>query len=790
MNRDTLHALARRWRRTVYGRELFFAAGAACLVAVPVLVRPTLGWAWCVGALAVVLALRLAVSRPWRIDAARIAGHLNRTYPEMEESGALFLKSSERLTLLERMQLHRVASSVATQTSGRRVLGGFGMPPRRFLDATIFWLAAMCILGVATLWMHVYPAGGDHGQTAEQSLAASRATMPPPAATAGPRMTGGGLLITPPAYTARPPRRVEGLNAEVEEGATVAWTLTLDRPIREARLVFGEGPTGTLALDARPAGAGVQLSGARRVTDAGLYHLAATLPDGMAWNPPELFALKVIPDRPPVVRIVQPAQARTEVAPAVPPAPPPRVDVEVQASDDYAIADIRIIATVAKGSGEAVKFRELPLAFDTDTVLPDGVTRRFTRTLDLGALGLEPGDEFYFFVQVYDNHQPTGNRTRSETRFVTLRGPQEKVVTTGKGVSGVNLVPQYFRSERQIIIDTEKLIADRPTLPDKEFRERANSLGIDQQLLRLRYGQFLGEEMESSAGDHTEVSLDPLRRTAPEQSAGPRAAASITQRFLQEHEEQDREGGTDEQREAGARPDHPDKPLPAGEVVAPFVDQHDSQDKSTYFDGGTKGTMKDALSAMWDAEKYLRTARPDEALAPEHRALEILKDLQQSARAYVQHVGFEPAPIKVNERRLAGDASDVPAHGSVTDALPPGDPAVRAVREACGALPSVSKAAISAEMLVTLRRVEPAFTAAATRQPEVFLPGLQVLRRLVAENGRAGDDPEEFAVLRRALLRLLPPARPLPDRATEPDPSLAGSYFRALQPMDRTEAQP
>ena len=214
-------------------------------------------------------------------------------------------------------------------------------------------------------------------------------------------------------------------------------------------------------------------------------------------------------------------------------------------------------------------------------------------------------------------------------------------------------------------------------------------------------------------------------------------------------------------------------------MVAPFVDQHDSQDKSTYFDGGAKGTMRDALAAMWDAEKFLRTARPGEALAPEHRALEILKDLQQSVRAYVQHVGFDAPPIKVAERRLTGDESDVPARGSVLDVLPPGDPAAQAAREALGGTGTPAVA--------TLRRVEPALTAAATRQPEVFLPGLQALRRVTANGGRTDGDPEEGNVLRRALLRLLPPARPLPDRFEETDPALAKSY---LQTADNPERQP
>ena len=281
--------------------------------------------------------------------------------------------------------------------------------------------------------------------------------------------------------------------------------------------------------------------------------------------------------------------------------------------------------------------------------------------------------------------------------------------------------------------------------------------------------------MEGGNADHAEVALDPLERAVPEQPAGPRAAASITQRFLQEHESQDREGGTDADRAAGLRPEHPDAPLTAGEIVAPFVDEHDSREKSTYYDPGAKGTMRDALGAMWDAEKYLRTARPQEALAPEHRALEILKDLQQTARAYVQHVGFEAPPIKVAQRRLTGDAGDVPSRGLMTDVLPPTDPATAAAREALAGLPWDERAMTDAGEVAALRQVEPALTAAATRQPDVFLPGLQVLRQTVAGSA-AGDR----AALRRALLRLLPPTRPLPERAAEGDPALAGKYFRAL----------
>ena len=96
--------------------------------------------------------------------------------------------------------------------------------------------------------------------------------------------------------------------------------------------------------------------------------------------------------------------------------------------------------------------------------------------------------------------------------------------------------------------------------------------------------------------------------------------------------------------------------------------------------------MKDALAAMWDAEGALRIAQPRDALAPEHRALDILKDLQQSARAYVQHVGFDAPPLTIDERRLKGDEADVPARLTAAGSVPPPDADLAAVRAALSAL--------------------------------------------------------------------------------------------------------
>ncbi len=115
----------------------------------------------------------------------------------------------------------------------------------------------------------------------------------------------------------------------------------------------------------------------------------------------------------------------------------------------------------------------------------------------------------------------------------------------------------------------------------------------------------------------------------------------------------------------------------------------------------------------------------------------------------------------------------MPSRLVAADTAAPTDAARLAVRAALTALPLEGMARME-----TLRRVEPILTAAATRRPDDFLPGLQALRRLLA-NGPIADT--DSAALERALLRLLPPASPLPDRAPQADPLLAAPYFQALQ---------
>jgi hypothetical protein len=290
------------------------------------------------------------------------------------------------------------------------------------------------------------------------------------------------ITVTPPAYTGKSQRRIDQWDLDVEQGARVTWRLRTTRPVSRIRLVTtnGDSTEGRRRSDR-------EFEVALPAERSSLYQIS--LQDGGTGISGDYHRLTVIPDAPPTVTVVRP-EPRTEI----PFGSSLLVPLEVLVADDYGIADARIVATLTTGAGEAVKFREQTLDFETRTpragASPGMV---FRRTLNPAALAMQPGDELYFYVRVHDNRLPEPNESRSETFFVSLADTAHVVLADWSGLA-VNALPEYLRSQRQIIIDTETLLAQAASLAPQTVHDRSNNIGIDQHLLRDRYGEIIGQE--------------------------------------------------------------------------------------------------------------------------------------------------------------------------------------------------------------------------------------------------------------------------------------------------------
>jgi hypothetical protein len=466
-----LDRLARRWRRRWVGIAVL-AGGVSGLCLAVATDRWLHGWAAIAGG-AVALAIGVLLLRGrLHVDVRAIARHLNRTVPAVEESADLLIGPDATLSPLERLQRARVAHRLQRLDPPPRlplgqmaVAGGYAV--------VVLLLTAGLSRGSRTTGTAVTPAG--HPSTAR-----------PPAP---PRVVDSSVRLEPPAYTGRAPR-ASGWDVDVEEGARIVWRVRTNRPVDAVSLVTGEGDT----LRFGPRGSddyeAVAVAGHSQLYQLVLHDAGATIAS-------DYHRLTVAPDEAPTLTIVHP-EPRTRIAPGEPLAVP----LEVVAGDDYGVADARIVATVTAGAGEAVKFREVTLDFDTRTPQPGGRAVVLRRTLNLAALGMAPGDELYFSVEAHDRRTPRPNTGRSDTYFITLIDTAQVAVADLSGLAASGL-PEYLRSQRQIIIDTERLIADAARISVPVFRDRSNGIGFDQHVLRDRYGELAGDETVTQGTEPT-----------------------------------------------------------------------------------------------------------------------------------------------------------------------------------------------------------------------------------------------------------------------------------------------
>ncbi|RTQ53753.1 hypothetical protein EJV47_03190 [Hymenobacter gummosus] len=662
-----------------------------------------------------------------RLDAPALARRLDLAFPNLEDSTGLLLADAPT-GLLGPLQQERVARRLPE------------LPLHNALPAPwrgrLVLAAAAALLGLL-LWRWPLPV------LAPAPALQPRFAGPPPSSSPVPptpvRLLSTRIRLAPPAYTRQPASDAPQLSFRCAQGTLVRWTLRLSRPDAPPRLlVAGRPPVRFRAVAGRPA----EFVAEYRFTRSALYRLQ------LAGQASDDYAVDVQPDAPPTLRLLAPRPytliAATE---------PPTVAVRVALRDDYGLRRARLVVTTAQGEGEAVKFRETV----TDLSAALGAQPRqhtATATLRLPALGLTFGDELYVYAEAWD---ALGQRSRTEAALVQWQDTARTDAVAAISL-GVNQMPAYFRSQRQIIIDTEKLLRQQRQLPPAEFRSRANNLGDDQKILRLRYGKFLGEE-----GSHGLAEAAPRPPVADEDEEPAHSA----------------DDGHDHGHDHAAPPTSEGGAPTADELMAPYQHLHDDAETADFLEPQVKAKLRAVLSQMWDAELRLRLAQPADALPYEYRALRLLKEVQQQTRAYVRKSGVDLPPLPEAEKRLTGDlsAAVAPRRQGQRPAPAATQPAVRRALTLLQAYRAGQRPA--AADLPRLRPAGQVLGTAALQQPGAALPALRAWRRLLAQV-QAGQPvaPADAAAVERAFGQLLPLPAATPQRPTATP--LARRYFQEL----------
>lgn len=703
-----LETLLSRWRGQQVLALVLRALGVALVGSVLIwVVLPTgsRSWVTLLGAALVSALGSLWWPRPPLADRDSLARHLDRVLPELEDSASLIDRDPNELTGLERLQVRRVAERLEG-------VPGEGLWPRSQMVSALRVLVVGALMALL-IWVSHERWGGSLSSSIESVTGESTASQ-----------GGQDLLsqvrvdIRPPAYTGLPGIQQNALDISAPEGSRVKWIL-LEGADRAVVVFAGGEPIGF-----EPGPEGIE---AETVVEESLVYQIVIGGDDQEVSSP-YARLVATPDEPPRLRFVLPQERVTTTTGQ----DVGSLALRIEVADDYGLEGVDLVTTLAQGSGEMVEFRHRrkPLG-----PLSNEPTVMLESEIDLALSELEQGSELYFYAEGRDRREPEANIGRSSTYILRIPAEEQASADLGEGLPIV-MPPEYFRSQRQIIIDTEKLIAESDQIARSEFDRRSEELGFDQRALRMRYGTLLGEEFESGrpvgAGD---------------QENG-------------DHE--DHEGHDAEEEEILAN------------VPAELVHFHDSAEISTFFTSEIRTQLKQVLAQMWDAEGELRVHRPAAALPFEYRALALLKDLQQRSRLYVQKVGFETPPLEVDELRLTGDLDEIGSRSRTLDRAAPDE--IGSSARSILAILEGSDLEEPPDMAELAAKVRPEIASLATRDIDalVALTALDLLA-----NGRDLTTDESLD-LERALWSLVPTPRSSPRaRSSTADP-LADLYRASL----------
>ena len=627
-----------------------------------------------------------------------VARILNKSYPQLEESSDLFLKTENSLNILETLQIRRIEPILNSLKASALIF-------YRLKISTIIFIISLIISLILSRFDLL-------NRNKIDEISGKTSFLPELNETLLPGIESVELKIIPPAYTKIPPRTQNQFSARPEENSVLSWEIETDQPVESIEFIFNDKQSISLrSLNNEKTKWGIN----KRIDSSGFYQLKM---DGQL---SELYKLETIKDQAAVIRIISPAQYTS-----IDIGEPKNTLLNVQINDDYGIEDAFISATISRGKGEGVQFKEqkinLAASFGGDKQY------QFKKILNLEAMGMVPGDELYFFINAKDSRKQV---SRSDVYLVTIQDTTQLMSMDGM-LSGVNLVPEYFRSQRQIIIDTEKLIKEKKQNSEKEFKNRSNDLGVDQKLLRMRYGKFLGEETDEEIGE--------------------------------EHEEH----AENEAADFGN----------AEKMLEGYSHKHDIAEDATFFEPELKAQLKATLAEMWSAELRLRTYKPEEALPFEYKALRLLKDLQQKSRVYVAKTAFKAPQIKA-EKRLSGELDKIIQPLALRNSAKTPDSQIT-LKRATSVLASMKNGyRLSLQESTILRESATLLTEKASAQPAEFLIALTALRRIMNNSSKA--KLSDILSVEAAYHKMIREEVKVPQaKSTGPGTALSKEYFNNL----------
>lgn len=404
------------------------------------------------------------------------------------------------------------------------------------------------------------------------------------------------VRVVPPSYSGLSVEEVTGdAPLRVLAGSEIEVSVRARGPVDGATLSFN-GQTNQMRSLGDTAFAGSFTASA-----SGAFELRI-LADEKRAPAPFVRAVETYADAVPEVRLTEPTG--DQLLRTVPSSP---INVRWTARDDLGLAGMTLKYIKSRGEGDAAKF--------TNGELAQGRVEHLTArewqgasVLDLTRLDVRAGDTLVFWVEARDRNPSPNNTGRSASLAIAIAGPE------GVKLNLSDLRPseigRFLLSQRQIIINTEKLHNERARLAPEEIKRRANGIAADQREFKNSFNDYIRIE---GAGEHEETATGAGAESVEEQ------VQATAEERTQPH-------------------DHgiPEPPT------------------------GSPSSVRDmiyAIRAMWDAEDALSLSDTAKALVYEREALTRLKRAQLATR-YVPPIVAQSKPIDL-KRRYAGELAEI-----------------------------------------------------------------------------------------------------------------------------------
>ncbi|MDZ7632606.1 MAG: hypothetical protein U5K74_14980 [Gemmatimonadaceae bacterium] len=302
--------------------------------------------------------------------------------------------------------------------------------------------------------------------------------------------------------------------------------------------------------------------------------------------------------------------------------------------DDLGLRDARVEYIISSGGGEQFTFKSGVLSERRGNLGRD-VT--LTTSLDLGALGLKPGDLMHVRLTAHDGNTLSGpSLGTSETRTIRIPRADERDSVAVEQLPPTP-VDKSVLSQRQLLLLTERLVARMPRIDRATMLAESQRIGLDQARLRKQVSDIVFARLgDTPSGEHAHYAGD-----GHDHNAAELAAASTPESVLKAADQAT--GGM-----SGMLDSHGDE-TPVVAVNRPLLE---------------------AYNAMWDATRALQGGVPRDALDPMRRALAAIQRARAAERVYLR--GTPPAAVvDLAKIRLTGTDSARFEARRALEALPP-----------------------------------------------------------------------------------------------------------------------